>query len=136
MKERTIERQTNIFVDTKYLCPALRGLGRDLEQCGKLPANPIMQDEQQSTKLKSVVLWNTPGHVCLGRVPHQLLNQLDSIQQKALRIIGVDRVTACRELANSQTQKRGCGSHSALQNAHQSQFHRPPGCVTKFEQFS
>ena len=29
-----------------------------------------------------------------------VLNQLDSIQQKALRIIGVDQVTACRELAN------------------------------------
>ena len=35
-----------------------------------------------------------------------VLNQLDSIQQKALRIIGVDQVTACRELAITSLQHR------------------------------
>ena len=35
-----------------------------------------------------------------------VLNQLDSIQQKALRIIGVDQVTACRELAITSLKHR------------------------------
>ncbi|XP_077980214.1 uncharacterized protein LOC144435497 [Glandiceps talaboti] len=35
-----------------------------------------------------------------------VLSQLDSIQQKALRIIGVDKVTACKELAITSLQHR------------------------------
>ena len=39
-------------------------LGRDLEHCGRLLINWIPQEEQLSTKLKSVALWNM--HVCHG----------------------------------------------------------------------
>ena len=38
--------------------------GRDLEHCGRLLINWIPQEEQLSTKLKSVALWNM--HVCHG----------------------------------------------------------------------
>ena len=52
-----------------------------------------------------------------------VLNQLDSIQQKALRIIGIDQATACRELAITSLQHRrevAAVTVRALQNAHQS----------------
>ena len=65
-------------------------LGKDLEHCGRLLINWILQEEQLSTKTEYACLsWMSASPT--------VLNQ-HSIQQKALRIIGVDQVTACREL--------------------------------------
>ena len=63
-----------VAVDSNFFGPSTsptsqKMLGRDLEHWGRLLTNLIPQEEQLSTKLKSVALWNMP--VCHGWPPHQ-----------------------------------------------------------------
>ena len=62
-------------------------------------------------------------HACLSWISASptVLNQLDSIQQKALRIIGVNQATACKELAIPSLQhKRELAAVTVLYKMHTS----------------
>ena len=67
---------------------ALRKIANKLDTAGRAT---VYKAQIRSIKEYACLSWMSASPT--------VLNQLDSIQQKALRIIGVDQVTACRELA-------------------------------------